>query len=92
MTNVIDLSQRRAAVRDAVHSDNSVEGAAAPHSHDAADTLAHLANTADAIREMLGACSKEATAGALEKAKMTLAFAVVTMLGPDWELARHGDE
>ena len=92
MTNVIDLSRRRAAAREAVPSDNSVKGAAAPHSSDVADTLTHLANTADAIREMLGACSKEATAEALEKARMTLAFAVVTMPGPDWELARYGDE
>lgn len=79
MTNVIDLNSRRA------------ETAEAMHSRDAADTLAHLANTADAMRELLRACSKEATAGALTAARMALATAVVTMLGPDWELARYGD-
>lgn len=101
MTNVIDLSLRRAvaAEAEAAHDAASPEdaraaasSAEAAHSRCVADTLIHLANTGDAIQELLRACSREVAAGALERAKMALALAVVTMLGPDWELARYGDE
>lgn len=80
MTNIIDLNSHRA------------ETTKAAHSRDVNDTLRQLANTADAVRDMLRACSEEVTVGALRDAKMRLAFAVALMLGPGWRLTCGDDD
>lgn len=80
MTNIIDLSSHRA------------ETTKAAHSRDVTDTLRQLSNTADAVRDMLRACSEKAAAGALSDAKMRLAFAVALMLGPGWRLSYSDDD
>lgn len=80
LTNIIDLSSRRA------------ETTKAAHSRDVNDTLRQLSNTADAVRDMLRACSEEVTVGALRDAKMRLAFAVTLMLGQGWRLSHSDDD
>jgi hypothetical protein len=76
MTNVIDLNTHLAAhtrgVDDADDADASAE------------LLAHLANTADAMRYMLQLSAEAVTAGALEDARRYLALAATAMLGPGW--------
>jgi hypothetical protein len=80
LSNIIDLNARRA------------EATEAAHSSDVADALRQLSNTADAVRDMLRACSEEVTAGALRDAKMRLAFAAALMLGPGWRLSCGDDD
>jgi hypothetical protein len=75
MTNVIDLNTHRAAHTRGV---DDADASAA--------LLAHLANTADVMRDMLRLTTEAVTAGALEDARRYLAFAAVAMLGPGWEL------
>ncbi len=56
----------------------------------APDTLAHLANTADALRDMLRLSAEAVTSGAIEDARHHLAAAALLMLGPGWEVKFRG--
>lgn len=85
MTNVIDLNARRTQAAAAV-----AQAAALAQAAHASDTIAHIANTADAVRAMLRACSEEVTTGALDAARLSLAGAALAMLGPGWELRHNG--
>ena len=80
LSNIIDLNSHRA------------ETTKAAHSRDVTDALRQLSNTADAVRDMLRACSEEVTAGALRDTKMRLAFAAALVLGPGWRLSHSDDD